>query len=96
MGERVCLPAYIDVDVDKIEAVLPTLIYSISPTLPPGLDLDPNSGTISGVCGSAHGFALYTVMASINSYTVCGIFIGSLPVTGCGFSLRVVGVTAGS
>lgn len=96
VGEKVYLPISIDLDVKNIHTLLPTLMYSIKPTLPPGLNLDRNSGTISGVCESAHSLSVYTVVSSINCYADGGAFVGLVRVASCSFSLRVVGMTAGS
>jgi len=96
VGEKVHLPVCIDLDVNKNQTLLPTLIYSINPVLPPGLDLDPDSGTIKGVCESAHGHSVYNVVASINCYADTGVFFGLVRVASCSFSLRVVGMNAGS
>ena len=41
-----------------------TITYSISPSLPLGLSIDPNSGTISGTPSASSASASYTVTAS--------------------------------
>jgi len=96
VGERVCLLACIEFDVDKIQTLSSALTYSIFPTLPPSLDLDPNSGTICGVCESVHSLSVHTIVASFNCYAADGIFLLPLPVASCSLSLRVVGMMAGS
>jgi len=38
--------------------------YSVSPSLPSGLDLSPTTGTITGTPGTVASTAVYTVIAS--------------------------------
>mmetsp|Transcript_11444 Transcript_11444/g.19953 ORF Transcript_11444/g.19953 Transcript_11444/m.19953 type:complete len:542 (-) Transcript_11444:67-1692(-) len=89
-GQKVHLPASLDMETSTRKALRDMLTFSVDPPLPPGLSIQSQSGLLSGIAMEAQPRRLHMVTVSTVATGPGGLKLGLVPLARTSLLVRIV------
>lgn len=91
LGVKTSLSAQLEFSSSQGQRCLEnSLTFSVEPSLPQGLCLDPQSGLISGIPLNVQDCSPFIITAKVSATAPGGISLGQVPLTSCTVLIRVL------